>query len=124
MESASSFKAFSLKFLRGWWEFGRMRSISISRSCSVSSSGVPSNALKPRPRAFLCAMDNLLCQAYVTFGPLGLNVVKQYWPAVAGSLSQPDIARNDRRKQLFAEESPEILADLMREIGALIKHRQ
>src|SRR5258708_6033566 len=115
MESASSVKPFSLKLLRGCCEFGRIRSMSISRSCSFSSSGVPSNALKPRPRAFLCPIDDLLCQAYVTFGPLGLNVVQQDRPAVAGSLSQPDIAGNDRGKELFAEESLKVLHDLLRE---------
>src|SRR5256885_4757425 len=118
MESANSLSATSSKFLRGWCELGRIRSMSISRSwsASLSKSDVPNNAFKPRPNAFLCAMDDLLCQSYVTFGSLGFNIVKQDRTAVTGSFAQPDIAWNDRRKELRAEESAKVLHHLMRQV--------
>ena len=67
-------------------------------------------------------MDNLLCQSNVTLGSLGLNIVKQDRPAVTRSFAQPDIARNDGRKELSSEKSPEVLHHLMGQVRALIEH--
>src|SRR5215831_12707225 len=106
IELANSSSDASSKFFRGWCELGRIRSISISRreSASRSGSGVPNRALKPLPSAFLCAMDNLLCESDIAFGPLGFNVVEQNWLSMTWGFTQPDVARNDRGKKLLAEE--------------------
>src|SRR5688572_9722896 len=130
MESASSLSPSSLKCFLGCWAFGTMRSISISRSCSVESGsdsgvGLPNRALRPRPKAFLCAMMNyLLCQAYVSLSSLGLDVVKQNGLPMARSLSKPNVARYYRSKNLFPKEGLEICHDLVGEIGPLIEHSE
>src|SRR5262249_4451471 len=108
MESASSLRLSSSKLRRGCCAFGRMRSASISRSCSGSASGFPNKALSPRPRAFLCAMNDLLCQADIGLGSFGLDVVQQNRLPVAGGFSQSNIAGNEGRKDAVAEESLQI----------------
>src|SRR5207249_6375710 len=122
IESANSLSASSSKFLRGCCELGRMRSISMSRSGSESKSGVANNAFKPRPKAFLCPMDDLLCQADVTFSALRFDVIEQNRLAVARRFAQPNIAGNDRFKQLWPEESAKVLHHLIGEVRPLIKH--
>src|SRR5436190_238084 len=128
MESASSFNPSSLKCFRGCCALGRMRSISISRSCSDSTSsglGVPSRALSPRPRAFLCtAMNDLLCEANVGLGSFGFDVVKQNGLAVTWRFAKPNVARNDRGQDLIAEKLLEVGHDLVGEVGAFVVHRQ
>src|SRR5438045_6944956 len=109
MESASSFNASSSKFFRGCCAFGRMRLISISRRSSDSGSGVPRRALSPRPKAFLCAMNNLLCEANVCLSSFGFDVVKQYRPAVARRLTEPNVSRDDGGEDLVAKERFQIM---------------
>src|SRR5262245_26671171 len=106
MELVSSSRAVSSNVFRGWWEFGKMRSISISFRWSDSRSGVPKRALSPLPNAFLCAMDDLLCKSDITLGSFRLNVVEQNRPTMARRLTQPNIARNYGRKQLITKEFP------------------
>src|SRR5678810_495558 len=101
-----------------------MRLISTSRSSSDSGSGVPNRALSPRPRAFLCAMNNLLCEADVCLSTFGFDVVKQYWAAMARCLTEPYISRNDGRKYFVSEEFPQITHHLIGQVCSLIKHRQ
>src|SRR5215470_9606896 len=101
-----------------------MRSISISRSCSDSRSGVPNSALNPLPNAFLCAMYDLLCQSDVTFSTFGFDVIEQNRAPVAWRLSEANVAGNNRGEQLRAKERLEILHDLVGQIGAIVEHRQ
>src|SRR6185436_2414787 len=128
MESASSFNPSSLKCFRGCCVLGRMRSISISRNWSDSTSsglGVPSRALSPRPRAFLCtAMNNLLCEANVSLGSFGFDVVKQNGPAVTWRFAKPNVARNDGGQDLIAEKPLEVGHNLVGEVGSVVVHRQ
>src|SRR5882724_8722683 len=123
MESASSLSPSSAKFLRGCWVLGRIRSISISRSCSISGSGVPNRALRPRPKAFRCAMNNLLCEAYVRLRSLGFNVVKQDRTTVTRSFPEPNIAWNDGGQYLFSKKLLQILHHLIGKVGSLVEHR-
>src|SRR5215467_13674998 len=101
-----------------------MRSISISRSCSPSRSGVPNSALNPLPSAFLCAMYDLLCKSDITFSTFGFDVVEQNRAPVAWRLSKANVARNDGGEQLRSKEGLEILHDLVGEIGTIVEHRQ
>src|SRR5579883_263069 len=102
-----------------------MRSISISRNGSaVSISGVPNRALKPLPKAFLCAMNDLLCESDVAFGSLGFDVIEQNRPAMARGLTQTDVTGNDRFEELLSEESLQVVHDLPRQIRAVIEHGQ
>src|SRR5262249_955794 len=114
MEFASSFKLSSSNVFRGCCAFGRIRSMSISRSCSVSRSGVPNRALNPRPNAFRgVAMDNLLRKSDVAFRTFRFDVVQDNRPAVAWRFAQTDISRNNGGEQLAAEERLEVLHDLV-----------
>src|SRR5712671_5619819 len=123
MESASSLSPSSAKFLRGCWVLGRIRSISISRSGSISGSGVPNRALRPRPKAFRCAMNNLLCEAYIGLCSFGFNVVKQDRTTVAGSFPEPNVAWNDRGQDFFGKKLLQILHHLIGKVGSFVKHR-
>src|SRR5262245_21359998 len=104
-----------------------MRSISISRSFAestpVSGAGVPSSALRPRPKAFLCAMNDLLCKTDVRLGSLGLDVVKQDGLSMTGCFAQSDIARNNGREHLIPEKGFQVGHNLIGQVGALIEHR-
>src|SRR5690349_9686477 len=98
--------------------------MSISLSCSTSSSDVPNSAPSPRPRAFLCAMNDLLREANVAFCAFRLNVIEQDRLAVAGSFAKPDVARNNGRKELRSKEFFQVLHDLIGEVRALVIHGQ
>src|SRR5438128_11770455 len=124
MESANSFKVSSSKFLRGWCEFGRMRSRSISRSCSGSTSVEPNRALSPRPSAFLCAMNDLLCESDIALGPLRFDIVEQNRSTVARRLAKSNVAGDNGREYLLAEECLQIVPDLIRQIRTLVEHGQ
>src|SRR5688572_4377091 len=131
MESASSLSPSSLKYLRGCWVLGTMRSMSISLSFSCSRAGVgasgvgvPSRALRPRPSAFLCAMNDLLCKTNVRFGAFRFDVVEQNGLTVAWSFSQPNIAGYDCRKDLVPEKCLEIRHYLVGKVRTLVKHSQ
>lgn len=43
---------------------------------------------------------------------------------MTGGFTQPDVARNDGRKHLFAKESLQIFHHLMRQVGSFIEHRE
>src|SRR5262245_21158872 len=87
-------------------------------------SGVPNRAFNPLPSAFLCAMDNLLCEPDITFRTVGFDVVEQNGAAMTRCLSEPDIAWHDRREQLLAEVTLQIFHDLPGQIRSLVEHRQ
>src|SRR5207244_6565488 len=101
-----------------------MRSISISLSCSPSSSDVPKSAPSPRPRAFLCAMNDLLRESNVAFSPFRFNVIEQNRLAVAGSFAKPDIARDNGRNELRSKEFFQVLPYLIGEVRAFVVHSQ
>src|SRR4030095_107719 len=127
MESASSLRVSSAKCFRGCWVFGTIRSISISlnpRDSANSGVGVPKRALSPRPKAFLCDMNDLLCETNVRLGSLRFDVVKQNGPAVTWGLPKANIPRNDRRQDLVAKECLKIRHYLVGKIRSFVEHRQ
>ena len=70
------------------------------------------------------AGENLVGEVTVGVGPTGTRIVKQNRLAVARSLGQPDIAWNDRLEQFVLEEFPQILGDLLRQVGTVVIHGQ
>src|SRR5262249_23857722 len=98
--------------------------MSISLSCSTSSSDVPNSAPSSRPRAFLRAMNDLLRESNVAFCAFRFDVIEQDGLAVAGSFAKPDVARNDGRKELRSKELFQVLHDLVGEVCALVVHGQ
>src|SRR5438477_1641871 len=68
--------------------------------------------------------DDLFCQLHVAFGSSRLRVVKNRRLAVAWSFCQPNVPRNRRREQLLTEESLQFSRHLLRQIRAVVEHRQ
>src|SRR5208337_4962048 len=96
-----------------------------SRTCSrpdVADSTVCSRAFSPRPNAFLVMVDDLLCQVKITGGSLAIGVVEENRFAETWRFGQANIARYHSGENLVTEKIPQIVANLVREIGALVEH--
>src|SRR5208337_2982647 len=96
-----------------------------SRTCSrpdVADSTVCSRAFSPRPNAFLVMVDDLLCQVKITGGSPAIGVIEENRFAETWCLGQANIARYYSGEDLVTEEIPQIVADLVREIGAFVEH--
>ena len=70
------------------------------------------------------ALQKLQRKIPIGLGAAGTWVVQRDRLAVAGSLCQPDIARDGRLEQLVLEEILQIVADLLGQVGAVVKHGQ
>jgi hypothetical protein len=67
-------------------------------------------------------VDDLLCQFKVTAGSPAIGVIEENGLAETGRLGQANVPRYHRGKNLVAEEIPQIVPNLVREIGALVEH--
>src|SRR6185436_2892790 len=76
----------------------------------------------PLPNAFLFMRHELPGEAEVRLGPPRSDVVEHDRLAVAGRLSQADIARDDRLVDPLAEDGADLFDDLAREVRAVVGH--
>src|SRR2546422_2226790 len=75
-------------------------------------------ASSPRPSAFLCMFQNLLCQLSVAFCAGAIRVVKHDGFPERRSLAEPDISRYHSTIYTIGEETAGLIRDLLREIEA------
>src|ERR1041384_1039535 len=81
--------------------------------------------LSPLPSACLfIAPDDLAGEIEVRLRALGPDVVQHDRFSEAGSLPQPDIARNDGPEDSLLEEGADVSDDLPGQVGALVVHRE
>src|SRR4051812_19383014 len=69
-------------------------------------------------------MTDLLRESNVTFRAFRFAVVEEDRLAIAGCFAEPDIARDDGRKEPGSKEFFQVLHDLVGEIGSFVVHRQ
>src|SRR5579862_5528635 len=104
-------------------KLGALGSVAAGTSARLGNS-----ALRPFPKALrgpsggLFIGEYLLGQLYITFGPLGADIVSDNRLAVTGSFGQTHVSRDNGSKDLVFEERPEIVGDLFGEGGAVVKH--
>src|SRR5262245_51599856 len=93
--------------------------MSVSPSTGVEERSAP----RPRPRpGLLCMLENLPRQFEVGDGAAGAQVVKHHRLAVARSLAEPDVSRNDGLEDLTGEVPMDLFADLQSHAGATVEH--
>src|SRR5215510_7288108 len=104
IDCASSSSLASSKVLRGCCSPGRIKSISISRSSSLScgDGAVDISALSPLPNGFLFMGQHLLCELEIAFGAARPRVVMNHGFAMTWRFGQADIPRNE----CFQDETP------------------
>ena len=68
------------------------------------------------------ALEQLVRQIVVGLRTAGARVIERHGFAVTGCLRQTDVAGDGGLKELIAEEAPQVVADLLGEVGAVVKH--
>src|SRR5262249_46315134 len=125
MDSASSLSFSSENTCLGWNRLGSKRSISSSRtSASVVDSRSFNSALRPFPKARRVISYDLLSKFQIALCSFRANVIDQDRLAVAWGLRQTDVARNDRLEDLVAKKIPQVLRDLVSQVGSIVEHCQ
>src|SRR5439155_6080016 len=79
-------------------------------------------ASSPRPSAFLCMFQNLLCQLSVAFCAGAIRVVEHDGFPERRSLAEPDISRYHSTIYTIGEETAGLLRDLLRALEARVVH--
>src|SRR5579862_461613 len=94
-------------------------------SCTARAVGIKAD--KPLPNTLrlsgcLLTRQNLLCKLDITFSTARAHIVRQDRFAETGGLGETDASRDDGSEDLILKELAEILCDLAREVGAVVKH--
>src|SRR6266446_1784586 len=137
MEAASSCNRSGSNTRRGWTGLASISSMRMlvgvcaagagSAILSVTGGLEGNRAVSPRPKALRgasCGLfigEYLLGQLDITFGSLGANVVAQNGLAIAGSLSEANIPRDDGSENFSLKKIPQILSDLPGQSGSIVK---
>src|SRR5919108_1267652 len=104
--------------------------MSSSVSCSAMavdvSSGVEANSAprpRPRPRC-LFMLEHLPRELQIRNRAAGAQIMKHDWLTVTWRLRQPNVARNHRVEDLAREVTMDLIANLLRDTGPTVEHRQ
>src|SRR5438132_5318283 len=124
IDEMSSSKASGLKDFLGWAGFGSIWSIGISIRTSSAAGVAERRAPRPRPSPRLFMPENLPREFEMCDRPARPQVVQHHGLAVARRLREPHVARNHRVEDLAREIAVHLVADLERQAGPAMEHRE
>src|SRR3990172_7064004 len=125
IEAASSFKVLESKAFLGWFGLTSIWPTGISTRASSPSLGVEeSRAPRPRPSPRLFMSQDLPREFEVRERAARPEVVEHHRLAVARRLGETHIAGDDGIEDLTREVAMDLVANLEREAGPAVEHRQ
>jgi len=69
-------------------------------------------------------IDDLLGEFQIALSPAAVGVIEEHRLSVARGLGQTNVTWDESLEDLIAEEVPQVVPDLVREVGALVEHGQ